>query len=185
MLLDAAVADPVGELQLGVSAQELIEVHPPPLFIAGFAAVTAGGNHPRAGFRGAERLHQPDRAFAQLQKGHHLPGEGLHHLDLHRRELAGLAVDHAQGSDPLPSNVAEGKPGIEADFRVAAHERVVVKPFIPERIAHDQWLRCVDRMGAERPVPRRFGGVDAHLGFEPLPVHIHKAEQRNRGLADQ
>ena len=47
VLLDAAVADAMGEVQITVLAKVLIEKNPLPSIIFGFAAVAAGRNHPQ------------------------------------------------------------------------------------------------------------------------------------------
>ena len=47
VLLDAAVADAMGEVQITVFSKVLIEKNPLPSFVFGFAAVAAGGNHPQ------------------------------------------------------------------------------------------------------------------------------------------
>ena len=46
VLLDAAVADAMGEMQVTVLAKVLIKKHPLSSVVFGFAAVAAGGNDP-------------------------------------------------------------------------------------------------------------------------------------------
>ena len=47
VFFNAGVADSMGEVQITVLTKVLIKKHPLPSVVFGFAAVAAGGNHPR------------------------------------------------------------------------------------------------------------------------------------------
>lgn len=96
-------------------------------------------------------------------------------------ELAGLAVDDAEGAHRHAVRTVHDVPGVEADVGVAGDQRVLGEPIIGTGIGHDHRVGGLidDRVGAERDVPRRLRRGEPELRLEPLAILIDQAHQRD------
>jgi hypothetical protein len=74
--------------------------------------------------------------------------------------------------------------GVEAEVRIAHHQRVVAKPPVVERIGDDHQGAVLDRPGAERDTPRRFLHRHADPRLEPLAVLVHQRDEGHGRAAD-
>jgi hypothetical protein len=103
-------------------------------------------------------------------------------LDLARCERSRLLVDHAERADTLPVGAMHGMARVETDVRLVRHERVVGKPRILAGILDDECGLFEDRVTAERELAARLARLQPLARFEPLPVPIHEAHERDRDI---
>ena len=119
-----------------------------------------------------------------FQELHGLPAKSAERVLLRGRQLARDPVDDAKGPERLSLRSDEGHAGIKANVRGARDQRAVGKPVILGGVRHDEQVRLENGMGAKGDVAGCFGRVDADFRFEPLPVCIDQADERNRYVAD-
>ena len=86
----------------------------------------------------------------------------------------------SKSAERLSCRSDEGHVGIKANVRRARDQRVVGKPVTPGGIRHDEQARLENGVGAKGDVTGCFRRVDADFRFEPLPVRIDQADERNR-----
>jgi len=72
---------------------------------------------------------------------------------------------------------------VEADFRIRNNQRVFCEPFVGTGVRHDKHFGLQNRRGTKGNVARGFGKGNTDLRFEPLPVSVYKADERDRSLA--
>ncbi len=155
---------------------------------AGHYAVGAGHQH-GAGGAVEDRLLQRRllrmavRQQMLLEQADHLAPEALQGLALLRAEAAWLAVDHAQGAEVVAIRRGQRRAGIEADMRIAEHQRVVAKTRVLQRIRYLEDLVAGDGEGAEGDLPRGLADVEADPALEPLAAVVDQRDQRDRRVA--
>ncbi len=125
------------------------------------------GEHARG-----DRLQVIDFDFDQ-------PGQVGQHLALLLVQAARRAVDDAQRAHGFAIAV-DRMPGVEADVRLAGHQRILGKAGILRRVLDHEQRARLHRVAAERQRARGFRHVQAMVRLEPLPLRIDQRHQRNR-----
>ena len=82
MLIHASLADSVAEIQAAMPHHVILKVLPGTSAIPDLSAVAAAADQTTVLLQTAEFIQQSQGFTAQLQQGHHLIGETLHHLNL-------------------------------------------------------------------------------------------------------
>ena len=138
------------------------------------------------GFPRARQVAQRHRP-PQLELRHHLPRQGAEVFGLGVGEAAGpgLAVDRAQAAEHQALGRDQRRPGVEADERLARHQRVVAGPRIGGQVGDDEELVGVSqRVGAHRAVQVGLAGRKADARLEPLPIAGDQADECHRHRAE-
>src|SRR4029077_15263406 len=73
---------------------------------------------------------------------------------------------------------------IEQTHSMNRHDQKIIdRPHVLTGIRHHENIRLKNRRGAKGDVAGSLGNRNANLGFEPLPVSVYQADQRNGRLA--
>ncbi len=118
-----------------------------------------------------------------FEQADHLASEALQGLALLSAEPPRLAVDHAQGAEVVAIRRGQRRAGIEADMRIAEHQRVVAKTRVLQRIRYLEDLVAGDGVGAEGDLPRGLADVEADPALEPLTAVVDQRDQRDGRVA--
>ena len=97
-----------------------------------------------------QRLLQQDLAPAQFERNHCLLRQCLQLLALQVAQVTRHAVDHHQRSERMAARCNQRVGAIEADMRRPGDQPIVDETRIPQRIAHLEVTRMLDRMLAKR-----------------------------------
>ena len=85
----------------------------------------------------------------------------------------------------MPAGAVQRVSGVEADVRLAGHERVVAEPLVLGGVRDDHRLVGQDGVPAEGDGPGRLGRGQAAGGLEPLAVGVHQADVGHRDPQDE
>ena len=112
--------------------------------------------------------------------------EGGEGVELVGGELAGCAIDDAEGAEGPAVVSHEGSASVETDVRRAGDEGVVGEAGVGAGVRDDEdvVLRFGDGVGAKGEFARGFGGVEADAGFEPLAVGVDERDEGDGHLAN-
>ncbi len=105
-------------------------------------------------------------------------------LALRGCELSRLAVDDAQRAQRVAFGRTQRRARIEADERVAHHERVVVEAHVFFRVAHLHDALAEDGVAAERGVAAGVRAAEADGRLEPLPLRVDERDERHRHVEE-
>ncbi len=100
------------------------------------------------------------------------------------RKCARDLVNDAKGAEGVAIGRDERGAGVEADFGVGNHKRVVGETFVLGGVRDDEQFLARDGMAAEGDVAGGFVDGDADLGFEPLAFFINEGDERDGGFTD-
>ena len=132
-----------------------------------------------------QRVGESSHALLELELRHSLLGEYLQALELLGRQLARLVVDGADGAERVSVAAHDGRARVEANVRVAAHQRVVGEANVRAGVGHHEHVAHVEyAVAAEGVVARGLARLQSDLGFEPLPVRVDERDERDGRLAD-
>ena len=95
-----------------------------------------------------------------------------------RERRARLRVGQAHGTDMVPVRGSQRDPRVEADVRVAVHQRAVAKARIGQGVGHAEDLPLRQRVVAEGDAAGGAGDIQPVAGCKKLPLVIN---QRNEG----
>ena len=140
----------------------------------GLRALALAHGPPEVGHRAPE-LDLRRGLLAEVAQGRPLLG----------RELPRGVVDDAQRADGVAVGGAQRGARVEADVRVAKHQRVVGEARVRPGVGHDQQVQLQDGVRAERLLARQLRGLQPDLRLEPLPVLVEEAHQRDGRPADR
>ena len=101
---------------------------------------------------------------------HDLMGKRAERPFLVHRERPGHPVYDAQGAEGVSAGRDQGDARVEADARLARHQRVVGETGVGVGVGDDEEIRLENGVGAEGRMARGFGDGEAETGLEPLPV---------------
>src|SRR5581483_9529050 len=121
---------------------------------------------------------------AELELGHDMPAENAQCALLILAQCARDVVDDAERAERVAVRSNKGRAGVEADARLAGHQRVVGKALVFERVGNDEEVLVQNGVRAEGNFAGGFLGGDADLGLEPLTVLVHEADHGNGSFAD-
>ena len=110
--------------------------------------------------------------------------EVLKLLDGCAGKVTRAGVDQAEGAQATAAGVEKRKAGVETNAWSTDDQRIVCKALVRQCVLHDQWRTIGDRVGAERDLARSLFCIQAHRGFEPLPVFVHERHQSDGNLGD-
>ena len=103
-------------------------------------------------------------------------------LDGGVRKMTGSGVDQAERTHTTAAGVEERKAGVESNAGSADDQRVFRKPFIRQRVLHNQGRATGDGVGTKGDLARSFLRIQAHRRFEPLPVLVHQRHESDGDL---
>jgi hypothetical protein len=106
-------------------------------------------------------------------------------FELFRRERPFDAMHHAQRPERVPIGRHQRRARIEPYVRLARHERIVSQPIVLLRFGDDDQSALLDGVGAAEG--HRTGDLrdrETDPRFEPLPIGIDQADERDWRAAD-
>ena len=80
--------------------------------------------------------------------------------------------------------MTQGHAGIKTDAWLAGHQRIVDETFVLQGIVDDKGPVAENGVTAEGNITWRFASIQPDRGFEPLPVFVDQADQRDRHVED-
>ena len=120
-----------------------------------------------------------------LDLRHHQLGQFFENPDVVRPEIvARVAVDDAEGAEPVALRRGQRRAGVEADVRRTGHQREISEAFVERGVGHDEGAIFQDGVGADGSVARGVIVVDADTGFVPLAFAVEQGDERDGSLED-
>ena len=113
-----------------------------------------------------------------------MTSEGVERASLAVGQCAWDVIDDAQSAKRMTVARNERRTGIEADVRLAVHDRVFAEAHILESIVDDENPATPDGVRTERHAARRLGNRHPKTRLEPLPILVHERDERNRRAAN-
>jgi len=119
------------------------------------------------------------------QPAHDGMSQYLETLLLQRSETfgAGLSVDYAQRAERHPFSRNKRCAGVEPDVRRTYHQLVAGEHWMLCRIRHDHGFGAKHRVSAKALRAGRFLRVHPAARDKALPLRLHHADKRDRGVA--
>ncbi len=108
-----------------------------------------------------ERLAKFDQVASQVELRLRLTSEGVERASLAVGQRAWDVIDDAQSAKRMTVARNERRTGIEADVRLAVHDRVFAEAHILEGIVDDEDPATSDGVRTERHAARRLGNRHA------------------------
>ena len=137
----------------------------------------------RAGLAARQEALLGDRGAVELvvavELVLHPVREVAQHALLLGSERVRFGVEHAEGADGLPSRRVQRLARVEAEVRVADHERVVREALVAGRVGDDEAGVLAGGDVAERLLARRLGG-QPDVRLAPLPVAVEQRDTHHR-----
>jgi len=140
------------------------------------------GRRPENGAQAGLLVGQEPTLAQELELRHGLVREDLQHLDARCLELAGTAVEGAQGSEDEAVGGAHRTSRVEANVRWPHDDRVAGESRVREGVRHHQRLVLRQHVPAERHFARHPGDLDPEACLEPLAVGIDHRDSGHRDI---
>jgi hypothetical protein len=99
-------------------------------------------------------------------------------------ERSGFSPDDAEGTEFLTVRCHEGRTGVGPDIRLAEDVGIRVELFVLGGVGDDHHAVLSDGDGTERLAEGDLRYLKAMIGLEPLPVLVHKGDQRHGHVED-
>src|ERR1051326_3761140 len=124
------------------------------------------------------------QAETQLELRLYLPSECLEGFLLARRQLTRHAVKNTNGSKCMVTiSSKDRRSRIKSDLWFSGYECARGETFILGGIPHYKQIRLLNGMMAKGNVTRSLVNIQTDLRFEPLPVTIYQADERDGSFA--
>src|SRR5262249_54623271 len=120
---------------------------------------------------------------SKFELTNHLPAQSAQSFQLIRTQLTRLAVYDTKGAQCLAVR-HQRCARIESNFRIGNNQGIVCEPFALAGVGNNKNIRLQDRGSTKSDVARGLKNGYTHLRLEPLPVSVHKADQRDGSLTD-